>query len=46
MKKLLTSESGKLNIDVVVVAIPNSVKIANVFIELGIPHVIGFDFIE
>ena len=44
LKTLLKPENSKLNVDVVVLAIPESSKIANLFVEIGVPHVIAFDF--
>ena len=35
-----------LSIDVVVLAIPNSMVLAELFVELGVPHVICFNFSE
>lgn len=36
-------EEGPLNVDIVVLAIPESTNLAEAFVELGVPHVIGFD---
>ena len=44
IKTILRPDNGRLNVDVVVVAIPESANIAQAFVELGVPHVIGFDF--
>lgn len=38
-----TQLTGKLPMDVVSVAIPNSRKIGEVFSKLGVPHVLTFD---
>lgn len=46
MKNLLKTDNNKLPVDLVVIAIPDSIKIAKVFIELGVPHVVAFDFNE
>lgn len=35
---------GKLNIEVVVIAIPDSQHLAQVFVDLGVPHVVAFSF--
>jgi hypothetical protein len=44
LKSLLKPAVGNLNVDVVVVAIPESIRISQAFVDLGVPHVIGFDF--
>ena len=46
MKNLLKTDNNRFPVDLVVIAIPDSIKIAKVFIELGVPHVIAFDFNE
>ena len=44
LRQLLIPEGGRLSIDVVVLAIPKSRLLAEIFIDLGVPHVIFFDF--
>jgi hypothetical protein len=44
LKIILKPDDGVLKIDLVVIAIPESTKIAQVFIDLGVKHVIAFDF--
>ena len=44
LKNILKTKNNNLNIDLVILAIPNSVSIGQVFIDLGIPYVIAFDF--
>jgi hypothetical protein len=46
LKQLIVPVGYILSIDVVVLAIPRSRMIAEVFVELGVPHVIYFDFSE
>jgi len=46
LQSLLAPEGYKVNIDVVVVAQPMSKRIAKAISELGVPHVVGFDFID
>lgn len=43
LKRILTSESSTLTVDVVVLAIPDSEEIGKVFLDLGVKHVIAFD---
>eukprot|EP00347_Sterkiella_histriomuscorum_P024050 403332474 len=44
MKNLLKPANSRLNIDLVVLAIPESEKLAQAFVEMGVPHVVFFDF--
>ena len=44
LRELLLPFGGRLSIDVVVLAIPKSRLLAEVFIDLGVPHVVFFDF--
>jgi hypothetical protein len=46
LRNLLLPFGGQLCIDVVVLAIPRSMLVAEVFVDLGVPHVIFFDFSE
>lgn len=43
---MIFPSGARLSIDVVVLAIPNSRILAEVFVDLGVPHVICFDFSE
>lgn len=44
LKLILMPDDRVLKIDLVVIAMPESTKIAQVFIDLGVKHVIAFDF--
>lgn len=45
LKTLLRPSDGqKLNVNLVVLAIPESLKLAQVFVDLGVSHVVAFDF--
>ena len=46
LREILIPLGGRLSIDVVVLAIPKSRMLAEIFIDLGVPHVIYFDFSE
>ncbi|CDW81385.1 UNKNOWN [Stylonychia lemnae] len=44
LKNLLDPLESGLNVDLVVLAIPESQKLAQAFVEMGVPHVVSFDF--
>ena len=44
LRDILIPFGGRLSIDVVVLAIPKSRLLAEIFIDLGVPHVVYFDF--
>jgi NADH/NAD ratio-sensing transcriptional regulator Rex len=44
IKSIFSSKDERLDVDVLVLAIPESTKIAQTFINLGVDHVIAFDF--
>lgn len=44
LKVLLKPSNSRLNVDLVVLAIPESQNLAQVFIDMGVPHVVSFDF--
>ena len=44
IKKILRPNEGRLNVEVVVLAIPDCLELAQAFVDLGVPHVIAFDF--
>lgn len=44
LRDILKQPNSRLNVDVVVIAIPESLKLAQLFVEMGVPHVIAFDF--
>ena len=44
MKSILKPANSKLNVDVVVLAIPDSLRLAEAFYDIGVPHVVYFDF--
>ncbi|TNV87843.1 hypothetical protein FGO68_gene1372 [Halteria grandinella] len=46
LRNILQPQSKVLQVDVVVLAIPDSEEIAKVFIELGVPYVVAFEFNE
>lgn len=47
LKDVLVAHEGEmLTIDVVILAIPCSRLIAEVFLSLGVPHVVCFDFAD
>lgn len=46
LRRAFAPDRGKLGVDVVVLAIPNSLKLAEVFVSLGVPHIIAFNFDE
>jgi len=46
LRELIFPVGAMLSIDVVVLAIPKSRMLAEVFVALGVPHVIFFDFEE
>jgi hypothetical protein len=46
LKTLLKPSDGRnLNVNLVVLAIPESKHLAQVFVDLGVQHVVAFDFI-
>lgn len=45
-RDLIFPEGARLTIDVVCLAIPNSMVLAELFVDLGVPHVICFNFSE
>ncbi len=42
--EIFQTHRSSLNIELVILAMPESAKLAQTFIRLGIPHVIGFNF--
>jgi len=45
LKHILTPNEGdKLNVDVVVIAVPESYELGELFVEMGVKHVVCFDF--